>query len=214
MLGNAIFLFDKSGKMAEPWAAAGYQCWCFDVQHSIRRDRVEGNIRFVWADVRSVRRPEGPIVFVAAFPPCTHVAGSGARDFERKGTLMLRDALELFEAGRQVAEWSGSPYCLENPVGVLSSLPHIGKPDFYFDPCDYAVHADDPASEAYTKRTCLWTGNGFVMPPKRAVEPVLGSKMHLVPPSDERASIRSETPQGFARAVFRSNAPHLKQQAA
>lgn len=32
-----------------------------------------------------------------------------------------------------------------------------------------------------------------------------------LPPSDDRADLRSKTPQGFARAVFQANAPkHLR----
>lgn len=211
----AIFLCDLSGVMAEPWAAAGYECWCVDIAHSIRRPRTDGNIHFVWGDVRTYRRPTTKqVAFVAAFPPCTQVSGAGARDFAIKGGNMLRDALETFEACRAAASWSGAPYLVENPVGVLSSIPHIGKPDYYFEPCDFAGYADDPQSEAYTKKTCLWTGNGFVMPETRWVDPVLGSKMHLMPPSDDRADLRSKTPEGFARAIFKANAPHLKLRAA
>lgn len=196
----AIFLCSLTANMAEPWAAAGVECYCVDIQHSIRRTMSDGKVHFVWGDARSWRPPEGlDILFVAAFPPCTHTAVSGARDFEKKGGNMLRDALELFEACRTVAAWSGAPYCVEQPVGVLSSLPHIGKPDHYFDPCDYG----DP----YTKKTCLWTGNGFRMPEKRRVEPAEGSKMHLMAPGDDRADKRAETPRGFANAVFWANAP-------
>lgn len=118
---------------------------------------------------------------------------------------MLRDALETFEACRMAAAWSGAPYCIENPVGVLASVPHIGKPQYIFDPFQYAGYADDPCTEAYTKKTCLWTGNGFAMPEPRPVDPVMGSKMHLMPPSAERANVRSATPSGFARAVFYAN---------
>lgn len=210
MRGHVLSLCDLTGNMVRDWAAAGYECWCVDVQHSIRRDRVEGNIRFVWGDARSWTPPEGiRFSFVAAFSPCTHVAGSGARDFEKKRSNMLRDALEIFEACRLAGAYSGAPYMLENPVGVLSGIPHIGKPDFYFHPCDFAGYADDPASEAYTKKTCLWTGNGFVMPDRKPVAPILGSKMHLMPPGHDRANERSATPTGFARAVFLANAPHL-----
>ena len=98
-----------------------------------------------------------------------------------------------------VAAWSGAPYCVEQPVGVLASLPHIGKPDYYFDPCDYG----DP----WTKKTCIWSGNGFRMPEKHRVEPTDGSKMHLMTPGDDRADRRAETPRGFANAAFWSNAP-------
>lgn len=209
--GTVISLCDLSGNMVLPWAQAGYDCWCFDVQHQIRVPRHEGNIHFVWGDARTVRRPPGDIVAAFAFPPCTDVSGSGARDFEKKGGQRLRDALEIFEACRQVCEWSGAPYCIENPVGVLSSIPHIGKPDHYFHPWHYT--AFEPADH-YTKKTCLWTGNGFAMPLK-ALEPSLADiepddRIHKATPSAERGDIRSVTPMGFARAVFQSNAPHLQ----
>ena len=110
-----------------------------------------------------MRRPvaRGGIAIVFAASPCTHVSVSGARDFAVKGGQMLRDTLEVFEACRQIGEWSGAPYMLENPVGVLSSIPHIGKPDHYFHPWQYAGFCED---DNYTKKTCVWTGNGFVMP--------------------------------------------------
>lgn len=206
----AIFLCDKTGRAAEPWAAAGIECWCVDIQHSIRQDRTEGLIHFVWGDVRSWRPPEGRrIVFVGVFTPCTHQTVAGARDFEKKGGYMLRDGLEMFEAGRQAAAWSGAPFFCENPVSVLSSIPHIGKPDHYFHPHEFAGYLPEAeqGEEAYTKKTCLWTGNGFVMPEKRSVEPVLGSKMWKLPPGDDRADLRSATPRGFSLANYLANCP-------
>lgn len=191
-----ISLCDLTGNMVKPWAEAGYQCICYDMQHSIRRDRVEGNIEYRWGDVRSLTPSDFPkpsIVF--AFPPCTHLAVSGARDFQKKGLRQYIDALELVESCRILCEISGVPYMIENPVSRLSSS--WRKPDYTFDPCDYG----DP----YTKKTCLWTGGGFVMPPKSRVEPTEGTKMYRVPPSANRANIRSETPMGFARAVFAAN---------
>lgn len=212
--GTVISLCDETGNMARPWAAAGYTCWCFDIAHSIRKPRREGNITFAWGDVRTVRRPPGNIVAAFAFPPCTHTAVSGARDFATKGGHALRDALEIFEACRQVCEWSGAPYCIEQPVGVLSSVPHLGKPNYYFDPCDYT--AFEP-SDHYTKKTALWTGNGFVMPAP-ARHPDLrdckpDNRIHFASPGDNRAAFRGATPMGFARAVFQANAPHLSTRA-
>jgi hypothetical protein len=120
---------------------------------------------------------------------------------------MLRDALETFEASRQAVAWSGAPGFVENPVGVLSSIPHIGKPDYWFDPSEYAGYLPDPSDEAYTKKTGLWTFNGFVMPPKRPVDAALGSKMWKLTPSDDRADQRSQTPLGFSIANFEANCP-------
>lgn len=44
MLAAVISLCDETGNMVRPRADAGYPCFCFDVKHSIRRPRQEGNI--------------------------------------------------------------------------------------------------------------------------------------------------------------------------
>jgi hypothetical protein len=170
-LGIVISLCDRTGVFCRPWAEAGYDCYAVDTQHSIRRPRVKsigaGTITFQWGDARSWRRPTTrPIAFFAAWPPCTDVSGSGARDHVTKGLRLLTDALDLFNACEQAASWSGAPYLIENPVGVLSS--HVRKPDHYFHPWEYAGYLADPSTDNTTKKTCLWTGNGFVMPPPQA----------------------------------------------
>lgn len=194
-----ISLCDKTGNMVKPWADAGYECWCIDIQHSIRRPRWEGNIRYVWGDIRTWCPPldiAQRIAIVFAFPPCTHVAVSGARDFRTKGTAMLRDSLELFSACEHAARWSGAPFMIENPVGKFSD--HMLKPDSTFQPWEYG--------DLWTKNTCLWTGNGFKMPsPKFTDMPDVTHKIHTMPPSAERADLRSETPPGFALSVFEAN---------
>lgn len=157
------------------------------------------------ADVREWLPPFGPIAAVFAFPPCTHVAVSGARWFQDKGIGSLIDALQLFKAAVRIAEWTGAPYMIENPVSTISS--YWRKPDFTFDPCDYGGYLKPPG-DAYTKRTCLWTGNGFVMPQKRRVSPTEGSRMHLLAPSKNRDALRSITPKGFAQAVWKANCRH------
>jgi hypothetical protein len=40
-----------------------------------------------------------------AFPPCTHVAVSGARWFKDKGLGALIQALQVFDASLRLAEW-------------------------------------------------------------------------------------------------------------
>lgn len=215
-MNAAIFLCDLTGRMAEPWAEAGYECWCVDIKHSIRRERIEGRIHFVWGDARTWAPPAGlDIAFVAAFPFCTHDAVSGAQDFATKGGAMLRDSIEIFDACRTHAKWSGAPYCIEHPVTMLVSIPHIGKPDHYFHPWQYTAFCRE---DHYTKNTCLWTGNGFVMPSK-AIDPTLAGvkpddRIHKAAPSDDRADFRSATSRGFARAVFHANADVVRRAAA
>jgi hypothetical protein len=142
---------------------------------------------------------------VFGFPPCTHVAVSGARDFRIKGTGMLRDSLELFAAVEHAAKWAGAPYMIENPVGKFSD--HMGKPDFTFQPWNFG--------DLESKKTCLWVGNGFVMPPfETLVKPEdVKESCWKCPPSEDRGDIRSITPPGFARAVFEANHTRLSKAA-
>jgi len=198
--GAVLSLCDLTGNVVRPWAEAGFDCLCVDIQH--QGERQEGNITYIGADLLSWLPPPRQYAIVFAFPPCTNVAVSGARWFRNKGLGGLAEAVELLEVCRRICEWSQSPWVIENPVSVFAS--YWRKPDYTFNPCDYGGWLTPPG-DTYTKKTCLWTGNGFIMPDPKPVEPVEGSKMHLMPPSKDRANKRSETPRGFARAVFEGN---------
>ena len=198
-----ISCFDLTGNMVMPWAEAGYPCYCVDVRHPSGESR-EGNIIRVGADMRDWLPPFKSITFAAFFPPCTDVAVSGARWFRDKGLFSLFQSIRLFYASIRLAEWTNAPYLIENPVSTIST--YWRKPDFTFNPCDYAGYPGGE-NDLYTKKTCLWTGGGFIMPPPKRRDPVQGSRMHLLPPSPERANLRSATPRGFARAVFEANCP-------
>lgn len=197
---DVLSLCDRTGNMVRPWARAGYRCLCLDIAHSIRADRVEdvgdGSITYRWSDVRSttpVDLDASPVIVFAA-PPCTNLAVSGARDFARKGLRGLIDGLELVESCRVLCQWWGVPWMLENPVSRLSTC--WRKPNHTFQPWEYG--------DNYTKKTCLWTGCGFVMPPP-VVEQEPGDVQHTIwkmSPGPDRASKRAATPEGFAQAVF------------
>ncbi len=106
-------------------------------------------------------------------------------------------SLEMFSACEHASNWAGVPYMIENPVGKFSD--HMGKPNHTFQPWEYG--------ENYTKLTCLWTGNGFVMPPKTVLKKPDNVQQLIwrMPPSKERQDLRSITPIKFAEAVFGSN---------
>lgn len=195
-----ILMCHTSGIAAQPWADAGYTVYCVDIAHQPRKERVVGRVHYVYGDCRTWVPPEhvrGRIAFYAAEPPCTHVTVADARDFRIKGTALLRDSLEMFSACYSQGCWSGAPFRIENPVGKFSD--HMGKPDFYFHPWQYG----DP----WTKKTCCWVGNGYVMPTPLYQEPPAGTtqKIWLMGPSDDRAALRSETSPAFARAEFEAN---------
>lgn len=192
--------------MVRPWVEAGYHAIIVDLQHPPGWHG-DGLLTKVGADIREFTPPLYDYGMVFAFPPCTHLANSGARWFRGKGLRALAQSIELVAACAEIAEEIGVPYMIENPVGQLST--YWRKPDYTFDPYEFGGYLELGSDEAYTKRTCLWTGGGFVMPPKRPVPPALGSKMHFLPPSEDRADLRSVTPEGFARAVFHANADRV-----
>lgn len=196
-----LSLFDYTGNMVAPWAKAGFLCYCVDLRHPPGETR-DGNIIRVGTDIHRWLPPYAPIKILFAFPPCTHVAVSGARWFQDKGLGSLIDALQLFDSTIRLAEWTKAPYMIENPISTVSS--YWRKPDFTFDPCDYGGYLNPPG-DAYTKKTCLWTGNGFSMPKMKRVTPIEGSRAHRLAPSRDRAALRSVTPKGFSKAVFEAN---------
>lgn len=199
----AIFLYELSGKSAEPFADAGWDCYCIDIQHPGNFSK--GNIHFVQADAcrwKPTRDMVQRCRFFAAFPPCDDLACSGARWFKGKGLHALSDAIELFAIAAEWAEFFEVPYLIENPRSTIST--YWRKPDHCFDPCDYSQLAP---SEHYTKKTCLWTGGGFIMPPKAALPgPAQANVIRdMAGKGRDRANARSVTPMGFMRAVYAAN---------
>lgn len=212
MTGTAVFLCDITGHMAEPWREAGYRIVLVDPQHpqsdppGAPVERISDTVLGAGARLSRIVQQE-LIVFVAGFPPCTDVAVSGSRWFEDKRSkdphFQAKAAL-VAEQCRQFGVLSGAPWLFENPVSVFSGI--FGKPCYTFNPSDYTGFCAD---DNYIKKTCLWTGGGFKMPPPNK-DLFLGdpdNRIHTAPPSADRANFRSATPKGFARAVFLANRP-------
>ena len=198
MTQKVISLCDRTGNMVKPWAEAGYECICVDLQHPIRKPTIKGNITYQWGDVRTWwPDPDWDIAMVFGAPECTLFAVSGSQDWPKKGLNLLIDALSLVEACRRIGEWSRAPWMIENPVGRLSTM--WSKPDYIFQPWNYG--------DMYQKKTCLWTNDTFVMPEFQITEKPEGVSQAIweMSPSPERADLRSVTPMGFSRAVFEVN---------
>lgn len=80
---------------------------------------------------------------VIAFPPCTHLAASGARWFPAKrADGRQQQAVDFFMRFTELS----CPWAIENPVGIMSS--HYRKPDQIIQPWQFGHDA--------SKRTCLW----------------------------------------------------------
>ena len=139
---------------------------------------------------------------VIAFPPCTHLAVSGAAWFERKRRNGQQDmGIGFFKAFTALDH---VPHvAIENPVGIMSKL--YRKPDQIIQPYQFG----DP----YEKKTCLWLKGLPELKPTNVVEPEprtvyeSGNTMptwyadawSLSP--HERATVRSKTFPGIAKAM-------------
>ena len=125
---------------------------------------------------------------IIAFPPCTHLAVSGARYFEQKRKDgRQQQGIDFFMAFTNL-------FCprvaIENPVGIMST--QYRKPDQIIQPWQFG-HGE-------TKATCLWLKGLPLLKPTDVVEG-REQKVWKMPPSADRAKMRSKTYTGIAKAV-------------
>ncbi len=121
-----------------------------------------------------------------AFPPCTHLAVSGARWFKDK----RKEQDAALDFVRLLMDAPIQRICIENPISVISS--RIRKPDQIIQPWQFG-HGE-------TKATCLWLKN---LPQLRPTKIVNGreARVHRMAPSPERWKERSRTLPGIAEAM-------------
>lgn len=205
-----FFGFCWSDLAARPWLELGHTAVIADIQHERGLTR-EGKLIKMGCDLGTADYVRGALqncgltecVFAGFFPPCTHLAASGARWWKLKGLRALQESISYFATSQELAEEFGCPYFIENPVSAISN--YWRAPDYTCDPCDFTKLCE---RDNYTKKTCLWVGGGFKMP---RPDPLPG----LPSPDDERiwrasntkdrARVRSMTPEGLARAICLAN---------
>ena len=125
---------------------------------------------------------------VVAFPPCTHLAVSGARYFEQKRKDgRQQQGIDFF---MEFTKADCDKIAMENPIGIMST--HYRKPDQIIQPWMFG-HGE-------TKATCLWLKNLPKLKPTNIVE---GREQRIwrMPPGPERAKERSKTYEGIAKAM-------------
>ena len=122
------------------------------------------------------------------FPPCTHLSSSGARWFaDKRRDGRQQSGIDFFML---LANAPINKIVLENPIGVMST--NYRKPDQIIQPWQYG-HGE-------TKATCLWLKGVDPLQPTDIVEG-REPRMWKLPPSVDRAKIRSQTYQGVANAM-------------
>lgn len=160
---------EESQRVTIEMRAKGHEAYSCDIEQCsgrhpewhIKDDALpllNGNCEFNTQD-GAIHKVIGKWDMIIAFPPCTHLAVSGARHFEKKrsdGTQ--REAIEFF--GKFISA-NCDKVSIENPVGIISGdyiknwFPDLAKaygfpikPTQIIQPYEFG--------EPHKKTTCLW----------------------------------------------------------
>lgn len=175
---------------------------------------LNGNCKFTTCDGVE-HEVVGKWDMIIAFPPCTHLAVSGARHFEKKrADGRQREGIEFFA---KFLNADCDKIAIENPVGIIAGeyipkwFPDLAskygfpvKPTQIIQPYEFG--------EPHKKTTCLWLKGLPMLEPTKIVEPELesyicknGKKVTFSKDFNktgkERAKNRSKTYLGVAKAM-------------
>ena len=138
---------------------------------------------------------------IIAFPPCTHLASSGARWFEQKRKDgRQQQGIDFF---MQFVNADCEKIVIENPVGIMSSK--YKKPTQIIQPYQFG--------DEFQKTTCLWikglpklkhtkiVGKGEMITYKSGKKMAKWFADAFKSNAKERAKIRSKTFPGIAKAM-------------
>jgi len=193
-MGNRVLVAcEISGMVREAFRRRGFDAVSFDILPA------EDDGPHIVADLAA--QPSAwfaQFALMVAFPPCTHLAVSGARWFaEKRRDGRQQAAAEFF---KYVAALPVPRIAIENPVGIMSR--EYRRPDQIIQPWMFGDEA--------TKTTCLWLAN---LPPLIATRVVERGARHVtksgrslpnwynLPPSPDRSRIRGRTFPGIAEAM-------------
>ena len=175
---------------------------------------INGNCSFLTED-GEMHRIDGQWDMIIAHPPCTHLAVSGARHFEKKRTDgRQREGIEFF---CQFLNADCDRIAIENPVGIIGGdyiqkhFPDLAekyglpkKPTQIIQPYEFG----DPSR----KTTCLWLKGLPALEPTKLVKPELleyicagGKRVSFSKDycrtKGDRGCARSKTYPGIAKAM-------------
>ena len=182
---RVLIACEFSGIVRDAFRDRGHEAWSIDLLDCEKG--VESGLHHTGDVLEQI--PEGFGArwdMMIAFPPCTHLAVSGARWFETK-QVEQRKGIYFFLA---LAQADIPKICIENPIGIMSTV--WRKPDQIIQPWQFG-HGE-------TKATCLWLRG---LPPLVPTKIVNGRKarVHREPPGQNRWKNRSRTYQGIANAM-------------
>lgn len=196
-----------SGTVRDAFLAIGHDAWSCDILPT------ESPGPHIQEDVLEVLNDGWDMMI--AFPPCTHLASSGARWFkEKRADGRQQQGINFFMA---LACAPIPKIAIENPIGIMSTV--YRKPDQIIQPFQFG--------HPHSKATCLWLKGLLKLIPTNILSPTwtenLSSKgkrtdvchnrpqarwenqtpsgQNKLSPSPGRTKLRSLTYQGIANAM-------------
>lgn len=133
---------------------------------------------------------------VIAFPPCTHLASSGAAHFEQKrNDGRQQQGVEFFI---RFAAINCEKVAIENPVGIMSTI--FRKPDQIIQPWQFG-HPEQKSTCLWLKGLPLLTATDDVKEPMMSLPIKIRQRIHYMSRSRDRSKQRSKTFLGIAKAM-------------
>ena len=185
---------EESQTVTKAFRATGHNAFSCDLMPA-SGGHPEWHLR---GDVRDILAGGLPWDMLIGFPPCDHLAVSGARWFPEKiADGRQQQGIDLFLA---LAHADVPRVAIENPVGIMSTV--WRKPDQIVQPWQFGDEA--------TKTTCLWVRG---LPPLLPTKIVGRGALRLMPNGSHhplwisdashktRKIVRSRTFQGIADAM-------------
>lgn len=187
---NVLIACEESGTVRDAFIKHGHDAWSCDLQPT----RSPGP--HYQCDVREVLGRAWDMVI--AHPPCTDLCVSGDRHFAAKRADGRQQAsIEFFMLFTRLDHVPMT--VIEQPVSIMSTL--YRKPDQTIQPWMFG-HGE-------TKATCLWLKGLPLLERTHRTDDLFCdaepcervARIHMMPPSPDRARLRSTTYQGIADAM-------------
>lgn len=180
---NVLIGCEESQAVCKEFRALGHEAYSCDEQ-DCSGGHIEWHYKADIFEIIKIRKWDLGIFF----PPCTDLAVSGAKHFwYKKLNGSQQKSIDFF---MRLTDTVIPKWCIENPIGIMSTF--YRKPDQIIQPWQFG-HGE-------TKATCLWLNNL----PKLIPTDIVSGRDHNIwkmPPSKDRAKLRSKTFHGIAKAM-------------
>ncbi len=176
---------EYSGVFREAFTALGHDAWSVDLDPS-----PEDSPRHLQMDIKSFLSVNAArFDLVVAFPPCTHLARSGAKHWpEKRADGRQQEAADFFMYFVHLHKTQPQRFprvAIENSVGCMSTK--YRKPDCVVHPFHFG--------EPFSKQTCFWVHGDLPAPVPTVEPPYDKGEFYIVPKSGKKVPAWYNLPQ-------------------